>query len=234
MKKLITLATILIAFIGHAQNPLLLEYTWYVQTVHFNNLDYKLPGTFFSGELDTNETDFILSHPYCKEGFQTNVQYQSDDQFTNEDGGVVLLGVCGQPEIIEFMNAHYNVYLLDNYFAKNPFSYTIESDSMGLQLTVTNVDGDYAIYGNYSLDISEHIFNTTILAPNPFIDKLIIYPKEQLKLIKIYDLTGKVLIETKVLDGLQIELALDILSRGFYLVELISDNRKETKRIIKI
>ena len=107
-----------------------------------------------------------------------------------------------------------------------------------LNITSTNDQinlqpGEFKIYGNQSSTtlstVEPNIHNLTMY-PNPS-DDFIIFNKN-IDLIKIYDITGKELLEyIDVLVGQQ--LSIENLDSGYYIVKVEADNVITTKALIK-
>ncbi|MAN59408.1 MAG: hypothetical protein CMC08_06190 [Flavobacteriaceae bacterium] len=150
-----------------AQDPQLLENDWYLNKVTINDLNYTAPNDLF-GSIVFNQNFLEVIHAGCEEGFGTFVQYLQNNTFTTDDGGAVLIGTCGDPDIIEFMDRHYSIYYdLDTEVSKGAFSYTFEQNSGVLYLTIENSEGNQAEYTNQQLGVGDIQLSALIVYPNP-------------------------------------------------------------------
>ncbi|MGV0828984.1 T9SS type A sorting domain-containing protein [Empedobacter brevis] len=98
---------------------------------------------------------------------------------------------------------------------------------------------DYKDFNLTNLSTNDNIYNDKvekiIVYPNPFNNKLFIKGNENevLKELKLYDLTGK-LILVKQVNKQEIEFSTELLKKGIYFLQIITNNHKNyTKKLIK-
>jgi len=234
MKKLLIITISLVTFQLYTQHPDLLEREWFVQYVVIDGVQYDVPDLPFDGVLYFWEVPQIgVYHNYCEEGFDAAIlNFEGTNQFTFEDGGVVLLGVCGSQNLNEFMQMHYELYWLDNYFARNPCTYTIAEDANGLNLVVTNNIGDVGVYGDYQLSSDDFQQVDVSIYPNPTSNLLAIQNQNGLDIesVVLYDTLGR-----KVMENNEATESLDVsnLTAGVYFIHIATDSGMVTKKIIK-
>ena len=135
------------------KDPQLFENTWYVQKVVIDDVDY-LPT--LRGELDLSTVYFQLGHSFCKDYYWDPIFFDGSTLFNLDDNPLLLLGGCIDPFYTDFMDLHYSIYFVNQGLAKNPFNYQIENEGGGIKtLTITNNEGNLAIYGNQELAIRD-------------------------------------------------------------------------------
>lgn len=130
---------------------------------------------------------------------------------------------------------HYNIYYVDEEFPKNTFNYSIGIVDEYLQLTITNGEGDWAIYN--SVFLSTPRFNTTAFSiyPNPIKETLHINnTTSQSVTATIYDLNGKQL-QSHSLENNLSTLNVKALNQGLYFVVFESeDGDRVSKKFVKL
>ncbi len=234
MKKHLQLLFLFFSLQLLGQHPDLLDRTWYVQSVTIDGQQYDVPNPPFDGQLYFWETQIGVAHNYCEEGFDAAIiSYEGTDQFTFEDGGVVLIGVCGNQDLIDFMQKHYELFWVDNYFAHSPCTYTISEDTNGLNLVVTNDAGDIGVYGDYQLGIDNFRQINVSICPNPAEDILTIQNPNHLTIesIVLYDTSGKIVIEG---EGTGTTFDVSAIPSGVYFLRLETEQGVVIKRVVKI
>lgn len=125
----------------------------------------------------------------------------------------------------------------DGFFllsTNNPtFDYVLESGANNTQmLTITNIEGDVAIYGNAALGLGENPMKAVILYPNPAQDFLYIENgSNSLTSISLYTISGRVVFKTS--SNLQ-QIDLSRFHAGLYFITLEDDRGgKATKKVVK-
>ena len=232
MKSVYLFLAMLVSFASLAQDPQLFENDWYLQKVTINNVDY-LPT--LSGELYFAADGFTVGHPYCKDSYYTPISYEGANVFNLEDNPLNLIGICANPLYIDFMNLHYSVFF-NTSFAKNPFSYIIESGSGASKtLRITNNEGAEAIYGNNELAIQDQEKLVVSIYPNPVQDILRIKINDLAGVldVKFYDLEGRLTL-TKDINTTSNTINVENLESGVYFILLENNLGKiESIKFIK-
>ncbi|MBT0607777.1 T9SS type A sorting domain-containing protein [Aequorivita echinoideorum] len=89
------------------------------------------------------------------------------------------------------------------------------------------------IFGvNTNLGTADVIVNEVSIHPNPTSDKVNITSTSQMDKIRVYDVMGRIVLETFP-NGLNIELDLSRLNSGMYLAIISSEGKQTVKKIIK-
>lgn len=203
----------------YAQDPQLFEHTWYFVNGVYNG-DEFFPVSNLQGELSFTIDDFTVIHSYCEEGGGGSIVEYQNDSFMLEDFFTVLVGVCGQPEEIEFMHNHYSIYgdYADTGIANNPFTYNIESVEDYLQLTIENGEGDFAVYNSMLLSTPSFNQNSISIYPNPVNETIYINQTNHQKVkTTIYDMSGKK-IQSHTLENNVSAFDIKSLNQGLYFV----------------
>lgn len=221
----------------YAQDPQLFENDWYLQKVVIDGIDIFPPYPSVIGRVYF-DTEFIeVVHPDCEEGFGKSINYLPDNIFETDNGGVVLLGICGDPLIIEFMDKHYSIYYdLNNEIAKNPFTYNFTQDNSLTNLTIVNTDGDKAIYGNEPLSINDIMAFDLTIYPNPSENAIFINSKGLYGISEfiLYNSIGSVVFRTKHNDNPVSKLDISHVSSGLYILGISLKNGNIIyKKIVK-
>ena len=239
MKKLVLLVILLLGIKGYSQDPELLDKEWFL---HYGILEGETfsPPLLQIGYFDANcylhESGIMeVYHNICEEGFITNVYFQGEAEFVIDNISVAIVGVCSEEELVEFMYRHYSIYLeVANSIAKNPFSYTIESDGDNYMLTIENGEGDIAVYGNVPLSQPEFSQPQLTLHPNPVSDILYIHSEDIISKVSVYDIQGKVIKTISKINSNTSEINLSSLQNGVYFISVLAETgEKLTKKVVK-
>ena len=222
----------------YAQDPELFNHTWY----------------FVNGELSGDEflptqnlvptmnffNDFIdVSYPFCSGGVTfEDIVY---DSITFEIIGdyYVLVDECFFPDHeneLLLMQKHDLFYgdLQNTGAINNPFSYIIEPVDTYLQLTITNGDGDWAVYNSVLLSTAS--FDATVfdIYPNPASDKLFIESQENISQVAVYDIHGKLIKTIRFNPENSVEIDVRHLQNSMYFLKIETENnRVATEKFIK-
>jgi hypothetical protein len=232
MRIILLILVLIIPSVGFTQDPQLLDNDWYVERVNYSNTDYFPPIEFVGRIYFYNNNTMEVYHPECEEGFGSDIEYNGNDTFNIDDGGVVDIGLCIDPEILIFTEKHYQIYHDEIGYAKNPFNYTIVSENDLLVLTIINIDGDQAIYVNELLSISDLNESSISIFPNPVKDVLRIdnTSSTEITSINIYDVLGRLVLAQKRSVS---EIDISHLNCGVLFLEFETEEGVITKKIIK-
>ena len=94
----------------------------------------------------------------------------------------------------------------------------------------TSAPQTYDFLNNLAVDENES--TNLVVYPNPAKDRLTIESEEIIRQCEIYDLTGQ-LVKTLENDSERMEISIEALPAGTYLVKLITDNYTQTRRFVK-
>jgi Secretion system C-terminal sorting domain/Concanavalin A-like lectin/glucanases superfamily len=84
--------------------------------------------------------------------------------------------------------------------------------------------------GNWAMSVPEDISFTFNVSPNPTSDNVIIETVENTDL-QIYDINGKIIYETKLIDRLT-KINMEEFSKGVYFFKAITDNNSTVKKVL--
>ncbi len=230
MKKIKILLIITFASLSsYAQNPQLFENTWYLQKVVVNDIVFLPP---INDEVDY--VDLLIE----ESNLFSNVCYTiigAIEEIDNENLYVSLFffwdGDCFLQETIDFEA----VYFAGFFMAENSnitISYLIEDESNNKKLTLTNINGDKAIYGNVLLAQQDFSISNITIYPNPIKNTLQINNQNAIKInnLQMYDLMGRL-----VLEEVNPRMQLDVseLANGLFFVRLETDQGIFVRKVIK-
>lgn len=237
--KLFAIAFLLPSYGGvgggiYAQDPELFNHTWYL---HYGILDGEefTPLSYLQGELIFEIDVIAVNHPYCGEGFNTNILFDNQS-FVLDFVEEFLIGFCYQPDEIEFMSKHYQIFvdILNTGESKNPFTYALEFDGDNYMLTIENGEGDIAVYGDVQLSVSDNNISQMHLYPNPVSDMLILSSNETVKEATVYDIHGKLIKIIRFNPENSVEIDVRHLQNGIYFLKIETESgRVATEKFIK-
>ena len=104
------------------------------------------------------------------------------------------------------------------------------SVSIYLEGSTVSAPQTYDFLNNLAVDENESI--SLVVYPNPATDRLTIESEEVIHQCEIYDLTGQ-LVKTLENDSEKMEISIEALPAGTYLVKLVTDSFAQTRRLIK-
>ena len=207
MKKTLILFILLFSLKGIAQDPQLFENTWYLNKLVIDNIDYFPP--------ENDEIDVVSLEVYPS-SFVT----------------IACESLSGPIEVIDNSNLIINDFFQFNISPPHSYMYIIESDGDNKILTLTNENGDKAIYGNELLNITEtQIEEINIdFFPNPVKELLVVLSPIDIQKITIYNMHG---IKVKVVTKNFNEIAMTGISSGILLVAVETKQGVLVKKVIK-
>jgi hypothetical protein len=232
-----------------AQNPILLDHTWYFE---IGNMDDEILVTppvpeEFPNDYDPISSTLIFSNEngvfrlfpsnnYCDLSCNGEIVFLNNENIfsSNNDGFCFGMG-CEFGPASDFLNSiNYFFGINTNIEAINPFSYTIDEDDNYYKLTITNNDGDWLVYN--SVLLSNPTFNekTLSLFPNPVQNILNIQSTaSNLSKVQIYDLNGR-LLKNHTLQNNDVSLEVSGLQSGVYVVVLENEiGQQISRKIVK-
>ncbi len=232
MKTIKILILVLFASLSSfAQDPQLFENDWYLQKITIDDIDYFPPSN--------NEINNIALSIQENNYFITNVCDAISGDFitiTNDNINILYFiiidtGECVLEESLTFQDNYFNTFF--NWKAEsNSFNYNIEIGDLNNKiLTLTNLNGDKAIYN--SLLLSNQNFNkpSANLYPNPIKTSFQINTPENIAInhIEIYDALGRKVLVSENTSTLDVS----NLTSGLFFVHIITNQGTLVKKVIK-
>jgi len=224
MKKvLIILITIFANFSSYAQDPQLFENTWYLNNVIVNGNNSFPPSNSeveFVSAIFTEPNSFSTS--VCN-SFDTELDFSNPDEFTITSYSLTLI-FCNLQVNSDFEGIYFDFFFdqttQDPYTA--PFLYDIVVDGNQKVLTITNVNGDMAIYDNELLHNQDFDISFFEIYPNPIEDELFISYKSDLNgfNISIYNIDGKLILSLNDSELKNYSIDLQKLTNGIYFIQI--------------
>ncbi|PKP25510.1 MAG: hypothetical protein CVU03_07850 [Bacteroidetes bacterium HGW-Bacteroidetes-2] len=228
--KILTIA-LCVSLSGYAQDPLLFETDWFLMELTVDGELIPIPN---NGEIDEVTLNFINVDGFytvpCNSYNIETIDFSSTS-FTIISS-VVFDDNCGLPSTQLFEGIYTDGFFLLST-NNQPFDYVLESGANNTQmLTITNIEGDVAIYGNAALGLGENPLKAVILYPNPAQDFLHIENgSNSLTSISLYTISGRVVFKTS--SNLQ-QIDLSLFPAGLYFITLEDDRGgKVTKKVVK-
>jgi len=246
MIKLCLLALLFQVIDLKAQNPILLDHTWYFEIGSIDGETLVTPSvpednpTNYPFEstlelfIENDETFFSITQNYCDNYRLLYVDF-SDDSSTFMNIGNLELGLsCDFLGASIFSNQIHLFFNFDLSEPLNPFNYTIEEVDNYYKLTITNNDGDWLVYNSVLLSNPTFSESCLSLFPNPMQDILNIQNTESnLSKVQIYDLNGR-LLQNHFVQNNEVSLDVSQLTSGVYVVVLENEiGNQISRKIVK-
>ncbi|TQD39034.1 T9SS type A sorting domain-containing protein [Haloflavibacter putidus] len=241
--KLFSLVVLLLSFGGgggglYAQDTEIFNHNWYFVTGELDGEIFFQPPEEHIIVVSFSNDEIYLCYPSCDECLSNYVEISADN-FTVSDiePWIVLIGVCNPPQN-EFMNLHNSIYFFSHENSKNPFTYTIESVNDYLQLTITNGEGDWAVYNSVLLSAQDLYFNTFRIYPNPTEEVLNIKNLNNSIVdvaVYVFNINGK-LVKSEAIEKANSNISLNVshLKSGLYFLTIENKNGfKQNLKFVK-
>lgn len=161
-----------------------------------------------------------------------SVVFIDNNIFEISNGGNTLVGFCDNPDVNNFIDSHFNVYHINSDIANNPFSYAIVDNGNVLTLTITNGNGDTAIYRNEVLNLEDNTLSQLQLFYSPVLQDVVLSGPEQEIKASIYSLTGQR--QHTIVQSSNKPISVSELSLGVYIVSITNfNNESQTYKFVK-
>jgi len=206
---------------------------WFLHNLIINGVDNippsnsELTAITLSFNIDSSVSELFFTR-VCA-GLNVNQHFITDfNNFYLYDNLNYELTQCNISENNNFQGLYFD-YFLDAL--PGPFNYQVITNDSTQTITITNINGDQAIYSNNVLSTQDYIDTLFTIYPNPTTDNIIINEKTNIKIenINIYNTLGQLIIKTK--NNI---INLSNFENGLYLLNIKLENGKQlTKKIIK-
>lgn len=241
IKHFITLLLIGLSSINsNAQEPELVDTFWYLKELNIEGITIIPPD---NDEIDTATLEFLSSTNgylintcvcYC--GLTDFVQIGNETiQFDNMS--FLITESCDLAENAIFQDQYFvDFFQSETTDVSEPIGYEILTDSEGnKQLTLTNNNGDLAIYGDQLLYTLDNTAATFSLVTNPVQHNLELqFPiGSHNRTVQIYDIVGKLVKSTTSNQEANLKLDVSVLERGMYLVVVSEGSKQSIRKFIK-
>ena len=239
MKYLYVLGFLLTFSICSAQDSRLFENTWYLHNVIIDGQSSAPPSNselpFIPLEFFENGSDDFTTS-VCN-SFSGTLIYNGNQIFSIQDYALTLI-FCDLQENTIFEGIYLSIFFDPNIQEpySEPFFYTIVVNGNERTLTIENLNGDQAIYGNNILSNEDIEISEFSIYPNPVKNVLFLsspVDTESLK-TKIFNIEGKLLSAQNLELEKQVSIDISTLSNGIYFLN-IEDGKgnSEMKKFLK-
>lgn len=237
MKHLYLILALAFGINTYAQDPELLDNTWYMQKLVVNGTDYYPPSNAEVSYVAIQFPDVLpveVITGVCNY-FGGEVDYQTTISFTMVYYEMTLIE-CDQVVNSSFEGLYFGFFFDSNFdLLQDPFPYTITTSGNDKTLVITNVRGDEAIYGDKQLSNAAWEGAQFTLYPNPVTDRLTVQNNTGSAdgaALRVLDVSGKEVITGGMDAGLpQSSLDVGALTTGMYFLELT--NNAGNKQVVK-
>jgi len=234
--KIIFLALI-VSLSSYAQDPQLFDNDWYLQKVIIEDIDYFPPINPEVGNVDLLIVENYISALVC-ESIASDIATITNEFFIIDEFFWLPDGTCDLEETVSFQGVYFHLFF--NWQEQNnSFNYNIETGAEDFKvLTLTNSNGDVAIYGNELL--ANQVFDNSsfTIYPNPVKNILQISTQSQgyvsviINKVTVYDVLGKlVLEESNPTPTMQLDVS--SLASGLLLVQIETNKGTVVKKVLK-
>ncbi len=221
MKKIALIVFLFVAFYGKAQKTEILDRSWILDKVIISNVEHILPtDSFKTGETSFTSNEF--NSKICN-NYISKVSYQNEDTIIFGDGTLTLIqcNPITEDHYNKFENYYFSDFFRENFNNKSIiYTYKIDENNNGYQLTITNTKGDKAIYFSEKLNIKDMTVTKIVVSPNPV--KNILYIKstsDYKKLsVEIYDMQGRLIVNHILNDKKEVNVS--NLVKGTYIIKI--------------
>lgn len=229
MRSIVIIVISFITNICLGQDPQLIGNVWYLDKIDIGGMEYFPPD---NGEIDNVNLDFA---PDTFGSMACNLLSADVSEYTgttiSTSAMIVLDGPsCNLPSTYEFEGRYFEeMYQLSSQI--NTYSYIIEDGPNDtLKLTITNDEGNFAVYGNTLLAQQDLLEKNLLIYPVPVKEVLQINsPLIKIKHKVVYDMSGRIIIEDYSSSEI---LHLGSLKAGVYILEISTDQGKLVKKIL--
>jgi heat shock protein HslJ len=210
-----------------AQDPELFNHTWYLQKIVLEDGTEHTPipndDVPFITIIFNDEIPYYFETSVCNTFFGSLI-YNSNQSLTIQESAMTLID-CKPVENYSFEGIQFGFFLdNNNNHIEDPFPYNITTAGNGDKtLTIINVRGDEAIYGNLLLSTGQYDSVQFQLYPNPVQETLQINQNiYQFVTATIYNLQGKK-IYRHTLENSHSTIDVKTLNSGLYFLVLESE-----------
>jgi hypothetical protein len=223
-----------VAFFAKSQQQELINNTWYLEKLVLSNQEYYFPNIPVAGNLPKPEGKFMF---YNNNSFLTRICNDFGGGISYTESKITIFGASltlgGCPSGYDdyeglYFGQFFGGNTVDGFFPT--YDYLIENAGDYKRLTLTNPNGDTAIYNNIVLSAADFgKANDIKLFPNPAKDILNIETSLKIEKINVYDASGKV-VKTFQSAGKTIDVF--ALKAGVYHLEIFTDKGRFYEKVL--
>lgn len=209
------------------------ENNWYLESMKMDGVSYTAPQNEEIPNIQLNFNDNNLESGACNGVVGGLTDFYIDESVIYLHSPTYTDDWCENNENENFRMKYYQ-FFLTNY--SEQFTYQITNNSNGSKkLQIASFNGDFVIYNNNIMVVSENLKKEISIYPNPVSNKLYIENhNSKINEIKITDISGKLLLRTNV-NSTKIEIDFKNFPNGIYFLTAESKGKTiRTEKIIKI
>jgi hypothetical protein len=237
MKALVCIISLALSFSFYAQDALLFQYDWRLESITTNSEVYTPSPT--PNHINFG-TDFDYLYFYDYDGYYglsfgifnnvwgDNIIYDNINSSFYISNTYLTLGMAS-PASTYFLHNFLNTAF--NGSIQNPFSYDFTHSGDLVYLHITNLAGSVATF--YATNLSREAFLKDVISvyPNPVNDVLKIeHPGVVLDHVNIYDMNGRLVEEyQKVINPIDVS----HLQKGIYILEINTSMGDYRRKLLK-
>ncbi len=234
MKTILYILLFNISAISFAQDPILFDTDWFLMELIVDGANVNIPNNGEIGNVPLDFMQFGLSTQPCNL-LNMEIEDLTNSEFTTTSA-VIYEFNCSFPETYDFEEVYFMDFFHFNMMGLT-FNYVLEIGANDTRmLTITNTEGDIAIYGNAALSIKNNMASRFTVFPNPVKNKLILTSKNTAGNLEvnIFTIKGKLLGTENLVFENQTSIDVSNLTSGIYFLEIKDGTGKtEVKRLIK-
>mgnify|MGYP000042639435 CR=1 FL=1 len=228
--KTMKILVLFVSFSSYAQDPQLLDNTWYLQKIIIDDVEYYPP---INAGVDNTFLGFFNDYNFhttaCSSILSDSIII-TDDLFTVEEFIQLPSPDCNLPETIIFENLYFGDFF-DAQHTNKTFNYNIETGADNIKTLILTNDLNYsAIYGNEILSNHDFDILSFNVYPNPSSDIINISSEEPINRIKVFDTLGRLVLEQ---NNPSSQMDVSSLSTGLLFIKIETDQGTLVKKIIK-
>jgi len=233
MRKITFLLFLLFSFKSFAQVAPLQDYTWYLEKLVINGNDILPPTAYQNSYTVTfgntsNYPENYFEAPCYPVEFE--LTYNQNQSFTIDFAGSPL-DCDGVPtNVVEYDERILEDFFNLGYSAFNPYTYVFSTFSNYIELTITNGNGDQAVYRNQQLAVSKKEKLEVNLYPNPVSSNFQLEWKEEIRSVRVFSVNGKEILKYKEAKS---NYDISHFNSGIYFVEVEGRRSKSILKLIK-
>ncbi len=231
MKKIYTIILLAILNFSFAQDPQILNNTWYLKYITVNGVPNYPPNPNIT--LNFNSSNSFITEP-CNY-LTGSVLFENNYTNFSTSNCIMSLMICPDETLGSFENLYFPFF--NGNFSINPVNFTYSVIELGgtLFLFINSEFNEQAMYGNNPLSTQQFNNDSFSFYPNPFENFIEINLNKTLTnnaILEIYNNIG-ILQKTENLTTIKSRIDTQNLASGIYFLKITSEKGTTVKKLIK-